>query len=524
MGEGKEGDPPPFPFLTVIFVCVGMLAHSIVFTAPLPYVAFMIVDFHMSKDLDDAGYAAGWITGMFMVGRCLAGIPWGLAADRWGRKICLFISMFNVMVFGILFGFSTNFYMAVTIRFLIGLGNGFMGIAKTYISEIVKCRDHEIRAFGYLNGTWGLGMIVGPAIGGALARPAIQYPSIFSERSIWGQYPYLLPSVVCTFFAAVAALGVLFFVPETLKPKDTRVVEKMPYLTVTQMDQLDDKSLHNTIEMVSTHGNEIIEEQELEAEEGSSSLSPDKDNNTTDDGDELTEIKFGKDIENQLHSNTKRIQKFIPIITKGNDEEKEKPKYKCRKALPSTLSEILSDKHVQNVFIIYMSYCGICMFFDESFPLYAVTSIANGGLAWESIEVGETLASVGFGCVVFQLFFFEPCMKRFFNKGNNDSLVRTMFLVSCVMPFLPLLADWTLRIVLASNPDTNTRTNVPLHVVVVLVLLLYRLPSMATFTSITMIVNSSVDSSMRGTVNGLMMTAGKSFHLVCMVSLLTTIE
>ena len=47
-----------------------------VFTAPLPYVAFMIVDFHMAADVDTAGYEAGWITGMFMVGRFIAGRPY----------------------------------------------------------------------------------------------------------------------------------------------------------------------------------------------------------------------------------------------------------------------------------------------------------------------------------------------------------------------------------------------------------------------------------------------------------------
>ena len=40
-----------------------------------------------------------------------------------------------------------------------------MGIAKTVISEIC-IKDHQLRGFGMLNGVWGLGLIVGPAIGG----------------------------------------------------------------------------------------------------------------------------------------------------------------------------------------------------------------------------------------------------------------------------------------------------------------------------------------------------------------------
>lgn len=48
-------------------------------------------------------------------------------------------------------------------------------------------------------------------IGGALARPCISYPSMFSPGTIWEKYPYLLPNV----FSAVAVLcglviGILF--------------------------------------------------------------------------------------------------------------------------------------------------------------------------------------------------------------------------------------------------------------------------------------------------------------------------
>lgn len=44
--------------------------------------------------------------------------------------------MFNVTLFGILFGFSTNFHMAVLSRLAIGLGNGFMGIAKVLLQAL----------------------------------------------------------------------------------------------------------------------------------------------------------------------------------------------------------------------------------------------------------------------------------------------------------------------------------------------------------------------------------------------------
>ena len=42
--------------------------------------------------------------------------------------------------------------MAIAFRFCIGLGNGFMAVAKTVVSEITSCKEHELKAFGILNG------------------------------------------------------------------------------------------------------------------------------------------------------------------------------------------------------------------------------------------------------------------------------------------------------------------------------------------------------------------------------------
>ncbi len=55
--------------------------------------------------------------------------------------------------------------MAIAARLLTGLGNGFMGVAKTCVTEIVHNKEQEVAAFGILNGIWGVGLIVGPAIG-----------------------------------------------------------------------------------------------------------------------------------------------------------------------------------------------------------------------------------------------------------------------------------------------------------------------------------------------------------------------
>lgn len=53
--------------------------------------------------------------------------------------------------------------------------------------------------------------IVGPMIGGALAKPVENLPSVFAPGSIWDRFPYLLPnlfSAICVFVGV--AIGLLF--------------------------------------------------------------------------------------------------------------------------------------------------------------------------------------------------------------------------------------------------------------------------------------------------------------------------
>lgn len=69
---------------------------------------------------------------------------------------------------------------------------------------------------------WCLGSIAGPIIGGNLARPCRNMPSMFPTGTIWEKYPYLLPNL---FSATTCVLGVVIgvlFLEETHADKKDR--------------------------------------------------------------------------------------------------------------------------------------------------------------------------------------------------------------------------------------------------------------------------------------------------------------
>ncbi|KAK3034705.1 hypothetical protein RJ639_032466, partial [Escallonia herrerae] len=95
-----------------------------------------IRDFHIAKREEDIGYYAGYVGSSFMLGRALTSFFWGLVADRYGRKPVIIIGTSAVVIFNTLFGLSTNFWMAICTRFLLGSLNGLLGPIKAYASEV----------------------------------------------------------------------------------------------------------------------------------------------------------------------------------------------------------------------------------------------------------------------------------------------------------------------------------------------------------------------------------------------------
>lgn len=78
------------------------------------------------------------------------------------------------------------------------------------------------RAYTIMPLVWCLGSIVGPIIGGNLARPCRNMPSLFPTGTIWEKYPYLLPNL---FSAATCVFGVvvgILFLEETHADKKDR--------------------------------------------------------------------------------------------------------------------------------------------------------------------------------------------------------------------------------------------------------------------------------------------------------------
>ncbi|KIW26471.1 uncharacterized protein PV07_09564 [Cladophialophora immunda] len=179
-------------------------------------------------DLPDSTIASqgGMLTASFAAAQFVTAVWWGRAADTpWiGRKRVLLVGLFGTCISCIGVGFSKSFAQALFFRACAGCLNGNVGVMRTMISEIIKEKKYQSRAFLLLPMCFNIGVVIGPILGGFLADPISSFPAVFGPGSLIGgkdgvgwmtAFPYALPNVVSSMFILASAMLLVLGLDET---------------------------------------------------------------------------------------------------------------------------------------------------------------------------------------------------------------------------------------------------------------------------------------------------------------------
>jgi DHA1 family tetracycline resistance protein-like MFS transporter len=145
----------------------------------------------------------------FFAAQFLAGPYLGRLSDQHGRLPILILSQIGTAISFIMLALAPNAAWLFAARLLDGITGGNIIVAQAYITDITP-KEERTQSLGYIFAIFGLGFIIGPAVGGLLA-------AVLSVRA-----PYLIA-------AGAAILTVIltwFTLDESLPPEQRQSVQE----------------------------------------------------------------------------------------------------------------------------------------------------------------------------------------------------------------------------------------------------------------------------------------------------------
>ncbi|OGN98711.1 MAG: hypothetical protein A2Z71_06575 [Chloroflexi bacterium RBG_13_50_21] len=145
---------------------VVMVGYGLV----LPIMPFYI------QNLGAGGRELGWLMSTYSLMQLIFAPIWGMLSDRWGRKPVLSIGIFGYAITLLFFGLATQFWMLFVARTLSGiLSSATMPTAMAYIGDNTAEQERSA-GMGKLGAAMGIGVVLGPLLGGWLSEYSLQLP------------------------------------------------------------------------------------------------------------------------------------------------------------------------------------------------------------------------------------------------------------------------------------------------------------------------------------------------------------
>ncbi len=178
--------------LLFLFVFVDILGFSLILPL-LPYYA---------ESFGATPVVVGLLLSANAVTQLLGAPVIGRLSDRYGRRPLLLLCILGTVAGFLLLGFANSLALLFLSRIVDGFLGGNISLAQAYITDVTD-EQNRAKGMGLIGAAFGLGFIIGPALGGMLSR---------GEN-------YALPAFLAAGLAALNLVGVWLWLPESLSPE-----------------------------------------------------------------------------------------------------------------------------------------------------------------------------------------------------------------------------------------------------------------------------------------------------------------
>ncbi len=185
------------------FIFITLLIDVIGFGIIIPVIPNLLSGL-MHVSIPEAAAYGGWLVASFSVMQFIFSPLLGNLSDQYGRRPVLLISLFGFGLDYILLALAPTISWLFVGRILAGIMGASFTTAAAYIAD-VSPPEKRAQNFGLIGAAFGLGFIIGPALGGLLAKYGLRAPFI--------------AAAILTF---INWLYGYFILPESLKPENRR--------------------------------------------------------------------------------------------------------------------------------------------------------------------------------------------------------------------------------------------------------------------------------------------------------------
>src|SRR5664280_471816 len=191
MSRMQESSPRP-PALGFIFVTLVLLVLG--FGIIIPVLPGLVTQFEGGR-VSEGSHAYGWLIMVFALMQFVGSPILGALSDRFGRRKVILIALAGSAIDNLVMGLAPDLGWLFAGRMIAGLTAGTLATANAYIADVTP-PEKRAQSFGLVGAAFGLGFIIGPAIGGLLGHIHLRLPFFASAGCLvvnWLYGTFVLP-------------------------------------------------------------------------------------------------------------------------------------------------------------------------------------------------------------------------------------------------------------------------------------------------------------------------------------------
>src|SRR5579863_3263721 len=183
---GMDAPAPRKPALGFIFVTLILMVLG--FSIIIPVLPNLVTEFEGGNVARGSLYYGALLV-VFALTQFVAAPILGSLSDRYGRRRVILIALAGSAIDYVIMGFAPSMGWMFLARMISGATAGTLATCNAYIADVTP-PEKRAQGFGLVGAAFGVGFVVGPAIGGFFGNYNIRLPFFVAAGCVSANWLY----------------------------------------------------------------------------------------------------------------------------------------------------------------------------------------------------------------------------------------------------------------------------------------------------------------------------------------------